>query len=410
MLTYRPRLVDGLIRELLADLPALFIVGPRATGKTTTAARYARTVVRLDREAEAVAFRADPDAALRGLPEPVLLDEWQVVPGVLGAVKRAVDSRPDPGRFLVTGSVRGDLEGDLWPGTGRLTRIPMYGMTVREQRGTIGTAPFLDRVVQGDQLLPADDSPDLRGYVELLLRGGFPESALRLAEASRQRWLESYVEQLLTRDIDQVDGGRDPARLRRYVQAYALNTAGVVEDKSLYEAAGINRKTALAYERLLTNLLIVEATPAWTSNRLKRLVLSPKRHMVDAALVGAILRLDSNAVLRSGDLLGRLLDTFVASQLRAELAVSTSRPRLYHVRQQQGRFEIDLLAELGGGRVVAIEVKASSAPTNDDARHLAGLRDRAGDAFLAGVVFHTGPRAYGLGERIVAAPISTLWA
>ena len=410
MPTYTPRLVDDLIRELLADLPALFIVGPRATGKTTTAARYARTVVRLDREADAVAFRADPDAALRGLPEPVLLDEWQVVPGVLGAIKRAVDARPDPGRFLVTGSVRGDLEGDLWPGTGRLTRIPMYGMTVREQLHAIGTPPFLDRVVRGDELQPARDSPDLRGYVEILLRSGFPEPALRLAGTARERWLESYVEQLLTRDIDQVDGGRDPARLRRYVEAYALNTAGVVDAKSLYDAAGINSKTAVAYERLLTNLLIVEAMPAWTSNRLKRLVLMPKRHVVDAALVGAILRLDSNAILRSGDLIGRLLDTFVVSQLRAELAVSASRPRLYHVRQEQGRFEIDVLAELGGGRLVAIEVKASSAPTSNDARHLAGLRDRAGEAFVAGVVFHTGPRSYALGDRITAAPISTLWA
>ena len=410
MPTYTPRLVDDLIRELLADLPALFIVGPRATGKTTTAARYARTVVRLDREADAVAFRADPDAALRGLPEPVLLDEWQVVPGVLGAIKRAVDARPDPGRFLVTGSVRGDLEGDLWPGTGRLTRIPMYGMTVREQLHAIGTPPFLDRVVRGDELQPARDSPDLRGYVEILLRSGFPEPALRLAGTARERWLESYVEQLLTRDIDQVDGGRDPARLRRYVEAYALNTAGVVDAKSLYDAAGINSKTAVAYERLLTNLLIVEAMPAWTSNRLKRLVLMPKRHVVDAALVGAILRLDSNAILRSGDLIVRLLDTFVVSQLRAELAVSASRPRLYHVRQEQGRFEIDVLAELGGGRLVAIEVKASSAPTSNDARHLAGLRDRAGEAFVAGVVFHTGPRSYALGDRITAAPISTLWA
>lgn len=410
MSAYTPRLVDPLIEELLTELPALFIVGPRATGKTTTAARYARTVVRLDREADAVAFRADPDAALRGLPEPVLLDQWQVVPGVLGAIKRAVDTQPDPGRFLVTGSVRGDLEGDLWPGTGRLTRIPLYGMTVRERRGAISAAPFLDRVVRGDELRPAGDSPDLRGYVELLLHSGFPEPALRLAETARQHWLESYVDQLLTRDIDQIDGGRDPARLRRYLEAYALNTAGIVEDKSLYDAAGINRRTALAYERLLTNLLIVEATPAWTSNRLKRLVLTPKRHLVDAALVGSILRLDGNAIMRSGDLLGRLLDTFVVSQIRAELAVTESRPRLYHVRQEQGRFEIDVLAELGGGRVVAIEVKASSAPTTEDARHLAGLRDRAGDAFVAGIVFHTGPRAYGLGERIIAAPISTLWA
>lgn len=407
---YQPRLVDSLIDGLFAELPALFIIGPRAAGKTTTAARFARTTIRLDREAEAVAFRADPDAALRGLAEPVLLDEWQIVPGVLGAVKRAVDGQPTPGRFLITGSVRGDLEGELWPGTGRLTRIPMYGMTVREQIGAVTAPTFLDRLVRGDVLGPASDTPDLRGYIEMALRSGFPEPALRLSEAARLRWLDSYVDQLLTRDANQVAAGRDPARLRRYFEAYAANTAGIVEAKTLYDAAGIDRKTAIAYEALLTNLLVVDPMPAWTSNRMKRLVLSPKRHVVDPALVGAILRLDAQAVLRRGDLLGRLLDTFVVAQLRAELAVSTSRPRLYHLRQEQGRFEVDVLAELGGGRLVGIEVKANAAPTTSDAHHLVGLRDRMGDAFVAGVVLHTGPRSYALSERIVAAPISSLWA
>ena len=173
---------------------------------------------------------------------------------------------------------------------------------------------------------------------------------------------------------------------------------------------GINRRTAQAYERLLTNLLAVESLPAWTSNRLKRLVLTPKRHLVDPALAGAVLRLDTYLVLRDGDLLGRLLETFVVSQVRAELAVTATRPRLYHVRQQQGRFEIDLLAELAGGRLVGIEVKADAAPGLDSARHLAGLRDRYGDAFAVGIVLHTGPRAYRLGDRLTAAPISTLWA
>lgn len=410
MVDYRPRLVDGLLDALLAELPALFITGPRATGKTTTAARRARTIVRLDREAEAVAFRADPDAAMRGLPEPVLLDEWQAVPGVLGAVKRAVDTRPDPGRYLITGSVRGDLEGELWPGTGRLTRIPMFGMTIAEQLGVRSFVPFFDRVAAGEDLRPAADTPDLRGYVELLLRGGFPEPALRLASSSRHRWLDSYVEHLLTRDAEQIEGGRDPARLRRYLEAFALNTAGIVEDRTLFEAAGINRKTALAYERLLVNLLVVEAVPAWTSNRLKRLILSPKRYVVDPGLAGAVLGLDVELVLRNGDLLGRLLDTFVAAQLRAELASAASRPRLYHVRQQQGRFEVDLLAELGGGRLVGIEIKADAAPSGDSARHLAALRDRYPDAFVAGIVLHTGPRAYRLGDRLLAAPISTLWS
>ena len=230
------------------------------------------------------------------------------------------------------------------------------------------------------------------------------------AAGARERWLESYVEHLITRDAEQVDGGRDPVRLRRFFEALALNTAGIVEDRTIYEAAGIDRKTALAYERLLANLLVVESTPAWTTNRLKRLILSPKRYLIDPALAAAVLRLDTNAVLRNGDLLGRLLDTFVASQLRSELAVTVARPRIYYVRQQQARLEIDLLAELGGGGVVAIEVKATSAPTSDDARHLAALRDRIGESFVAGVVLHTGPRAYRLGEGIVAAPISVLWA
>lgn len=409
---YRPRLVDGLLDSLLAELPAIFITGPRATGKTTTAARRAATVIHLDRESEAAAFRADPDAAMRGLLEPILLDEWQVVPGVLGAVKRAVDSRPTPGRFLVTGSVRADLDGELWPGTGRLTRVPMFGMTVREQRQRgIGQGdPLVDRVAAGLDLVPAPDTPDLRGYVDLLLRGGFPEPALQFSDFVRRQWLESYVEHLLTRDAEQVDGGRDPVRLRRFLEAYALNTAGVVEEKTLLEAAGINRKTAQAYERLLANLLAVDSLPAWTSNRLKRLVLTPKRHLVDPALAGAVLRLDADLVLRDGDLLGRLLETFVVSQVRAELAVAATRPRFYHVRQQQGRFEIDLLAELAGGRLVGIEVKADAAPGPDSARHLAGLRDRYGDAFVAGIVLHTGPRTYRLGDRLTAAPISTLWA
>jgi hypothetical protein len=410
VIDYRPRLVDRLLDDLLAELPALFVTGPRATGKTTTAARRARSIVHLDREAEAIAFRADPDAAMRGLPEPILLDEWQAVPGVLGAVKRAVDTRPEPGRYLVTGSVRSDVEGELWPGTGRLTRIPMFGMTIREQLGLGSFVPFFDRVAAGEDLAPAVDTPDLRGYVDLLLRSGFPEPTLRLAESPRRRWLDSYVEHLLTRDAEQVDRGRDPWRLRRYLEALALNTAGIVDDRTLFEAAGINRKTALAYERLLVNLAVVEAIPAWTSNRLKRLVLSPKRYVVEPALVGTVLGINVDFVIRNGDLLGRLLDTFVAAQLRAELASASSRPRLYHLRQQQGRFEVDLLAELGGGRLIGIEVKADAAPSADSARHLAALRDRYPETFVAGIVLHTGPRAYRLGDRLAAAPISTLWS
>ena len=138
-------------------------------------------------------------------------------------------------------------------------------------------------------------------------------------------------------------------------------------------------------------------------------MLSAKRYVIDPSLVGASLRVDVETALRNGDLLGRLLDTFVAAQLRPEVALAGSRPRLYHVRQQQGRFEVDLLAELSAGRVIAIEVKADAAPGRDATRHLVRLRDELGDAFVAGVVLHTGPHSFVLDDRIVAAPISTFW-
>jgi len=397
------------LAELLAELPAVMVTGPRAAGKTTTAARHAASVVRLDRPREAAAFQADPDVALGGYEEPLLLDEWQEVPSVLGAVKRAVDRDPRAGRFILTGSVRADLEATTWPGTGRVVRVSMFGLTARELVGDVaGPSPF-DRLASGGSLALPDDPPDLRGYVELALRSGFPDPALSLDADARRRWLDGYIDQLLTRDALDVEPRRDPARLRRYFEAYALNTAGIVSDATLLRAAGINRRTAMAYEHLLANLFVVEAMPAWATNRLRRLSLGPKRYFVDPAIPAAALQLDAGAVLRDGDLLGRLLDTFVAAQLRAECAGSRVRPRLYHLREEHGRHEVDVLAEVGGRDIVAFEVKADAAPGRDSSGHLAWLRDRLGDRFLAGVVFHTGPRIFKLDERIVAAPIAALW-
>jgi predicted AAA+ superfamily ATPase len=408
---YISRLADARVEELLAELPALLMVGPRATGKTTTARRHARTVVRLDSEAEAGAFRADPDVALRALRTPVLLDEWQTVPGVLGAVKRAVDDEAGAGRFLLTGSVRADLDTQSWPGTGRLVRVQMYGLTVRELAGRPAGQPFLDRLALADidALPPAANPPDLLGYVELALRGGFPEAALQLSGANRRAWLEGYVEQLLSRDVEAFYGHRDPRLLRRYFEALALSTAGMAEGKTLYEAAGIDRKTATAYERLLTNLFVLDTLPAWMSNRLSRLTKAGKRYLVDPSLLAAALRLDETAVLRDGDLLGRLLDTFVVAQIRPEVELSPLRPRLHHLRARDGGHEVDLVAELPADRVIGIEIKATAAPGPSDAKHLVWMRDRLGERFLAGAVLHTGPRPFQLAERIFALPICALW-
>lgn len=407
-----PRIVDAVIADLFAQLPALMLVGHRATGKTTTAARHVKTVVRLDRESEAESFRADPDGALHRFPEPILLDEWQAVPEVLGAVKRAVDGDFRPGRFILTGSVWGDFQGRTWPGTGRVVRVDMTGLSVREIVGDVARKPFIDAVVDGDldTWHVPDNPPDLGDYVDLALRSGFPELVKGVSGPARTAWLASYIDQIVTRDIDTLDGGRDPRRLRAYFEAVAINTSGVATEHTLAQAAQVDPRTAQAYDHLLRDLLVVDKVPAWFSNRLKRLIRSPKRYLVDPALIAGFAPLTTQAVLRDGDLLGRLIDNFVYAQLRAELPACASMPRIYHLRQEQGRHEVDIVLDLGIGRLIGVEVKAKSAPKAEDAKHLMWLRDQFGDKFVAGIVFHTGKTPYQLSERIIAAPIWCLWA
>lgn len=409
--TYLPRLADEPIEALISELPALMLNGPRATGKTTTARRFAHSVVQLDRPAEAEAFISDPDAALRELEEPVLFDEWQVVPGILGAIKRSVDLDPSPGRFLLTGSVRADLTAPTWPGTGRVVRLKMYGLTQREIVGNLESEPFLNRLAKADiDLFRAPiDPPDLVGYVDLAVRGGYPDVALGGSPRSGRAWLGSYVEQLLTRDVRELREVRDPALLRAYFEAVALNSAGVVSHRTLYDAVGLSRSTAIEYDRLFENLFVVEAVPPWSTNRLKRLSRTAKRYMVDPSLIAAALRIDGQDVIRDGDLLGRMIDTFVMTQIRAEVALQDIPVRLHHLREKDGRHEIDLIVDIGGQRVIALEIKSRAAPKREDAKHLIWLRDRLGDKLAAAAVLHTGPRPYVLDERIFALPIASFW-
>ncbi len=298
----------------------------------------------------------------------------------------------------------------MWPGTGRVVRVVLHGLTRREITGALGDearpAGLLESVVAGD--LGAVDVPktpvDLDEYVRLALVG------LRLPERMRSAWLDSYLEHVVTRDVAAAGESRDPVRLRRYLEVLAVSTAGLPTDATLLQAAGINIRTAEAYDRLLAALYLLDLVPAWASSRISRLAKRSKRYLVDPALAMSAARLDARTALSDPDLLGRLLDTFVAAQLRPELDLLEPRARPHHLRTREGRQEIDLVVDLGAGRLIGIEVKATSAPTRRDARHLIWLREQLGEGFVRGIVFHIGPHPFELDERIWALPIASLWS
>ncbi len=159
---YTKRLIDARLRRLFAELPAILLTGPRATGKTTTAARLREGRSWSVSTGQPMPRRSRQTLTRRcaRMREPVLLDEWQAVPGVLGAVKRAVDADPRPGSFLLTGSIRAELKGETWPGTGRLVRLRMFGLTERELAG-IARKPS-STSSRGTILMPSGSPPTTR--------------------------------------------------------------------------------------------------------------------------------------------------------------------------------------------------------------------------------------------------------
>ncbi|MDR1514018.1 MAG: DUF4143 domain-containing protein, partial [Propionibacteriaceae bacterium] len=368
---------------------------------------------RLDQANVAESFRDDPDATLRAFGEPVVLDEWQHVPEVLGAVKRAVDAGSGPGRFILTGSVSAGVSPGQWPGTGRIVELHMTTLTQRELAGGLLTPDPAGRTLLVDRL-PAADLPDRRStrditdYLGLALRSGFPE-AVDLPDRVRSDWLASYLDQVVHRDSQLADAHVDPTRFGRYLRVLGTLTACVASDQTLFAAAGVSRPTAAVYEHLLHRLHLLTTIPAWASNALKRIVSTGKRVLADPALAASLMREDAAGILLQPALKGRIVETLVAAQLSAEAPLSRTRPILHHLRDRNGDREIDFLLEYSGQRVVGVEVKAAATATKTDAKHLMWLRDRLGDRFQAGVVLYAGELARELDDRIYALPLDSWW-
>ena len=404
-----PRIVERLIgEELLPAFPAILIVGARGSGKSTSAGRFADTVIDLSMPGPAQAVREDPDGVLAVLSGTVVIDEWQEAPEIIGAVKRAVDTdrARTPGRFILTGSVRAARQAPTWPGTGRLIRIQMSGLTQGEIENNNAYNP-IDALFAADP--PAGDRSDVAraGYLERIVAGRFPY-ALGLSPRDRSRWFDAYVEQLVELDAAQVAGGAPrPHKLRAVLESCAARTGQELSKQATARDAGVTAVTADSHLQLLEDLSIVQRIPAWHSKRLFRLTRSPKVHVVDPGLAAHLLSADGASLTLDATLVGQLFETFVATELRPHTETASERTAMFHFRDRSGR-EVDLVLERPG-RIVGLEVKSATSVGRGDARSLIWLRDQLADSFHLGAVLYAGDLPFRIDDRIWALPISTLW-
>jgi hypothetical protein len=246
--------------------------------------------------------------------------------------------------------------------------------------------------------------PDL---AERISAGGYPAALLRSKEKRRAAWYRDYIETLVQRDV------RDLARisalgsLPRLLQLAAGQTARLVNVAEMASAFQLSRPTTRDYVVLLERIFLLEHLPPWHSNRLSRLIKTPKLHIGDTGLAMALLGMDAAALIKDRDMLGQLLETFVFQELRRQASWNEAPVRFYHFRDKDGA-EVDMVLEQAG-KVTGVEVKATATVTGKDFRGLKKLREITGERFAAGVVMYDGENAAGFGENLFAIPIRALW-
>lgn len=422
MAEYLQRVVDTELDELLPSLPAMALEGPKGVGKTATARRRARTLVELDDPAQRAIAEAEPAAVLAGAP-PVLLDEWQHVPALWDAVRRAVDQEPTAGRFLLTGSA-GPATAPTHSGAGRIATLRMRPLTLSERRVAKPTVRLGDLLRAGSVRVKGRTNVGLADYVTEIVHSGLP-GFRHLKDRALRTQLDGYLRRIIDHDFEEQGlRVRRPDVLQRWMAAYAAATATTASYETIRAAATSgqgekpSKTTTQPYRDVLERLWIVDPVPAWlpTRNHLNRLAQPPKHHLADPALAVRLLGLDAGALLsgagapatipRDGPLLGRLFESLVTLCVRVYAQASEARVR--HLRVQGGRHEVDLIVERADQRVVAIEVKLGATVGDGDVRNLLWLRDQIGDDLLDAVVVHTGPQAYRRRDGIAVVPAALL--
>ena len=388
-----PRLLSARLGERLRLFPAVALLGPRQVGKTTLARAFAETEETHERRFARKGLYLDLEnpvdreklADARGYlatkrDRLVVLDEIHRVPHLFQTLRGVIDERirggEPAGQFLLLGSASMDLllrqSGESL--AGRIAYLELGPLDIREL---------------------AESDP-----MRLWIRGGFPRSVLAPTDADSAVWRESFIRTCLERDIPAL-GPRVPAdTLRRFWTMLAHSQGGLWNAAALAGSLAVDGKTVARYVDLLVDLLLVRRLPPFHANVRKRLAKSPKVYVRDSGIVHTLLRLDDAEGVLGHPIAGASWEGFVIETL---LRAAPERARASFYRTASG-VEIDLILELPGAGVWAIEIKRGLAPAVDKGLRVALDDVKPDRAFLV----HGGDDRYPKGGGVEAIGLRAL--
>ena len=407
---YYPRFIETSLAEALLDTPVVLIHGPRQCGKTTLAQRFGKArgyaYFSFDDAVAVAAAKADPAGFISDLPTRAILDEVQRVPELFTALKLAVDRDRTPGRFILTGSASTLLVPKLADSlAGRMEILRLHPLAQCELARKVPS--FINKLFNGGFQTRSYErlGHDLS---ERIVSGGYPAAIARPTHRRRTAWYRDYAATLIQRDV------RDLARIRaldalpRLLTLAAGQTAQLLNVSDLASPFQLSRPTIHEYVILLERIFLLDIMPPWHSNRLSRLIKTPKVHVGDTGVACSLLGIDAQSLIRDRKALGHLVETFVFQELRRQASWHGAGIRFYHFRNKD-KIEVDIVLERAAHEVAGIEVKTSATVTNKDFRGLRKLKQASGKRFRTGIVLYDGEMSAGFGDGLYAVPIATLW-
>ncbi len=401
---YLPRFASGLLERALAASPVVILMGARQTGKSTLVRSETflenRLYLTLDDPDTREHAQRDPDDLVRSASR-MTLDEVQLEPGLLGAVKRAVDNDPvrQNGRFVLTGSANLLLMQRVSETlAGRATYVSLWPLSRGERLG--GGSPGM-----WTELLsaPAQDWPGLiesrtsaaGDWRKEASMGGYPTPALELpANEGRALWFDGYVRTYLERDLQTVATITNLVDFRRLMRAVCLRVGTVVNQTDLGRDTRIPRATVQRYLNLLEASFQLVRLQPYAVNRTKRLVKSPKLYWSDPAL----------ALWLSGSETptGAYLENLVLSDLLVWRDGQVPAPEVLFWRTSTD-LEVDFVIETRD-RLLGVEIKAGGNPGYSDTRGLRAFQEEYPQSCIGGLLLHGGSQMQWMSKDIFAVP------
>lgn len=418
---YLPRCIDSVVEAHLKAFGAVEVAGTMWSGKTWTSEAHAESKTALIDEPTILAVQADPSVALAG-ERPHLVDEWQEVPAVWDAARRAVDEAGgERGLFLLTGSSRPARDKVRHSGAGRIARLRMWPMSLYESGDSDG-AVSLAGLFAGE-FSPGPVSTGLEQLARLVCRGGWP-GTIGLDDDTAAFIPGQYLDAL----EEGVAAGvtRNVAELRALMASLARNVGSAATLATLGEDSGLmlttGKPNAPALEGWLSILrerFVIDELCGWNApiKSPARLRTKPKRCFADPSLPAALLGVSPGRLMLDGQLLGQLFEELCLRDLRVYTSClkGAGPDALRYYRDSDG-LEVDAVIELRDGRWGAIEIKLGANKVPEAVRSLCRLRDKVGNnpaarspepSFLAVLVGNTTLR-YRTPEGVYVFPITNL--